>query len=216
MRWSKESATPKPEKPPPERRIKGSRNPLRRHSTARDMQVIPSPNLSMTELADTSSRQGPRTPDPSQEKRSLSRSVSAEPQPAAPTVNGEESQHSISQPNTMANGTTAPTAASEERRARPPSTIYEEVCRLLTIRVLLYSQSLGWHRLSCGRNHQGPARSSHNVGQTVTFLPRIQLTWTVRAINHNSSSTFAMSPYRKKIVMRKKQLYQTWRVLCER
>lgn len=126
-RKDKEASSPKPEKPVQERKTKGSRNPLRRNSTARDMQPIPSPNASMTELADTSSRQAPRTPDP-QESHPLSRSVSTDPEPAQPTTNGESAQPKPSEPSAMTNGNITPGLAVPERKTRPPSTILEEVC----------------------------------------------------------------------------------------
>ena len=138
----------KAEKPPPERRPKTSRNPLRRHSTARDMQAIPSPNASMTELADTSSGQPPRTPDVS-ESHPLSRSVSADPQPAQTAVNGDIAQRSSNEQSAMTNGTAAPGTAIEDRKTRPPSTIFEEVRQTRACRSFVCLQSPGRNRFCC-------------------------------------------------------------------
>ena len=126
-RKDKDTLSTKTEKPPPERRVRPSRNPLRRNSTARDMQPIPSPNASMTELADTSSAQIPRTPD-IHETQSLSRSVSADPQPTTPAANGEGPQPSPGEAPAMTNGTADSVPAIPDRKTRPPSTILEEVC----------------------------------------------------------------------------------------
>ena len=106
--------------PSPQKRGKPSRNPLRRGSSARDMHQIPSPNASMTELADTSARQAP----PSR-SGNISRTTSTEQPRALEETNGERVSAGASQEPLM-NGSQVNPEPVPEKRARPPSTIAEE------------------------------------------------------------------------------------------
>jgi hypothetical protein len=127
-RRNKEPST-KPEKPVPEKRAKASRNPLRRNSMIQqNMQQIPSPNASMTELADTSSGHQPSH----EQQPSLSRTASADHSQSNKLSNGDNAS---TEAESSTNGTAVLSPLIHERRTRPPSTILEEVRSILLSRV---------------------------------------------------------------------------------
>lgn len=137
--------TPKSEKPVPEKRTRPSRNPLRRNSMIRDMHQIPSPNASMTELADTSARQTPRLQDESQPP--LSRSTSASQ--VHTMSNGEATEAGPTDADAITNGIANQSSGLQERKPRPPSTILEEVSLRVTRFRLVFLIESGRDRF-CG------------------------------------------------------------------
>ena len=147
----------------PEKKSRMSRNPLRRgNSSSRDMHQIPSPNASMTELADTSSRQ--ETPTPRNQRRlsepppALQPSIQRTPDganiPAVPRVNPA-----------LTNGTQQTTGSSQELSAGSPALLSEVRCHGAFYSALLIfvgaSRSCALERVcffGTRRYHEGPAR----------------------------------------------------------
>ena len=123
MRRNKEPKQTEKAPPTPDKRTRSSLNPLRRGSSARNMQMIPSPNTSMTELADTSARHTPPSRD-----QNLSRTTSTDHPRVPEEANGHVDGQAASSQQ-LPNGSQADQEAAEERKPRPPSTIVEEVRR---------------------------------------------------------------------------------------
>ena len=114
--------------PSPEKRSRPSRNPLRRGSS-KNMQQIPSPNASMTELPTSSPRRRTPVERPSQ---SQSSQPSMEQQRSESELNGETKEPAPPTDSLLTNGTQAAQGSAVQHvgKTRPPSTIPEEVCLL--------------------------------------------------------------------------------------
>ena len=120
----------------PERRSRMSRNPLRRgNSSSRDMHQIPSPNASMTELADTSSRQA--TPTPRNQRR-LSEPSPAQPPPTQRTPDAVNIPAVPRVNPALTNGTQQITAGSSQELSAGSPALPSEVqfCKALCRAVL--------------------------------------------------------------------------------
>lgn len=113
--------------PSPEKRSRPSRNPLRRGSL-KNMQQIPSPNASMTELPTTSPRRQPPVERPLPQSQSSQPSM--EQRRSDSELNGDTTESAPPPDSSLTNGTqpTHVPTAQHVSRARPPSTIPEEVC----------------------------------------------------------------------------------------
>jgi len=112
--------------PSPEKRSRPSRNPLRRGSS-KNMQQIPSPNASMTELPTTSPR---RQPPVERLSQSQSSQPSMEQRRSDSELIGDTIESAPPPDSLLTNGiqTTQVPTAQHVSKARPPSTIPEEVC----------------------------------------------------------------------------------------
>ena len=129
--------------PSPEKRSRPSRNPLRRGSS-RNMQQIPSPDASTTELPSSPPRQ--RTPLIHDSVRSQPPQSTLPPidqRRAEPDVNGDVIEPVIPREPSLTNGNnTAPKSISEPKN-RPLSTMPEEVISIAGISgiqiLILYS-----------------------------------------------------------------------------
>ena len=120
------TSSPKAEKPPPpERKTKTLRNPLRRNSTISDMQRIPSPNASAVELGDYSGGQasGYALNDTS---RAASTDPAALQRSIEPHTNGNITQNAYLPADHLANGSSNQMPVEPQRQIRPTSTILEE------------------------------------------------------------------------------------------
>lgn len=130
----KQDPNPPPQLPSPDKRSKSSKNPLRRGPSSRNMQQIPSPNASTTELPLST----PREEAPVQStirQPSLAKTPSLEPQNERGELNGDvghPASDAFHIPN-MTNGTPVDQNASrpEVPQSRPSSAKPEEARILL-------------------------------------------------------------------------------------
>ena len=126
---SRRKADPSPieRTPSPEKRSRPSRNPLRRGSS-RNMQQIPSPNASTTELPTSPPRQQvPVTRDSFQSQPSQSTFPPTDQRRAEPDVNGDIIEPVASREPSLTNGNYADPRITAEPKPRPLSTMPEEV-----------------------------------------------------------------------------------------
>ena len=126
----KQDPNPPPQLPLPDKRSKPSRNPLRRGPSSRNMQQIPSPNASTTELP----LSAPREEAPAQSgilSPSLAKTPSLEPQHERGELNGDAGHPTSTTIQTpyMTNGTEVHQYGTppEELQSRPSSSKPEEV-----------------------------------------------------------------------------------------
>ena len=120
--------------PSPEKRSRTSRNPLRRGPSSRNMQQIPSPDASTTELPTSPARQ--QTPIErrmSQSQASQRSQPSTEQRPSELDEYGNIIESAPMNGSVLTNGTQASQGMAAEQRLRPPSTILEEVRRTLAL-----------------------------------------------------------------------------------
>jgi len=115
--------------PSPEKRSRPSRNPLRRGSS-KNMQQIPSPDASMTELPTSSPRRQTPVERPYQ---SQSSQPSMEQRRSESELNGDTIESAPPMDSSLTNGIQAAQTSTTQHvgKTRPPSTIPEEVCLLL-------------------------------------------------------------------------------------
>lgn len=117
--------------PSPEKRSKPSRNPLKRGSSSRNMQELSSANASTNDLAITPSRQSVTAEgDSSRNPQILQPSQApAEKRHAQIDTHGNDTDFERTQLPGLTNGAASNSNDQEDslRRARPPSTIAEEV-----------------------------------------------------------------------------------------
>ena len=119
---------PKSEKPaPPERKIKTSRNPLRRNSTLSDMHRIPSPDLSAVELGDSSAGQTSRDLPATTTANTSSTNQPISISPSQLPANNEATRAISPNENNVSSSTALQEKLSvQSRQVRPPSMILEE------------------------------------------------------------------------------------------
>lgn len=127
---SRRKADPKAveQSPSPEKRSKPSRNPLRRGPSSRNMQQIPSPDASTTELPTSPSRQQ----TPSKHEAIQGTPVQADSSPLEqrrlePDVNGDIIKPAAPRDLPLTNGNHAGPRTIAEPKSRPLSTMPEEV-----------------------------------------------------------------------------------------
>lgn len=110
----------------PEKQSKASRNPLRRGTSSKNMQQIPSPNASINDLQTLSPD---RLNTPVRPKSSQSRpSHSSQPPPGSQSSQADEdaTESSLTK-HSLINGNDERHDRRQDPKARPPSTIKEEV-----------------------------------------------------------------------------------------
>ena len=120
----KEMKSPEPVTPGPEKKSRMSRTPFRRaQSSLKDMHQIPSPNASMTELADTSSRQA----TPTQRAQRRLSETQGPSQPAAKRLDSADVPTLPDVISPLTNGIQQTVTQSQELSAGSPS-VPPEVC----------------------------------------------------------------------------------------
>jgi hypothetical protein len=112
--------------PSPEKRPRQSRNPLRRGPSSKNMQQIPSPEASTTELPTSPARQD--TPVEREPTQNQSTQPSLDQQRSEFYANGDMIEPIPPAGSSLTNGALVGQNSSADPKARPPYTIPEEVC----------------------------------------------------------------------------------------